>query len=191
MRELQRLADAVAPVVKRHARPEITPEQTGEGSLRVQTQAAVTDEEIRAMRERIHPRRVQTGAYAPPRVQTRTGATSDIEVPPSSPAAAEMIKQEKEVHRPMAPPPPPDAPVASRTRAQTRANAPASPISSRTRSKTTANLTQALAASYDLTNERMSAARLAGRKFPKHFFDVANAVLDADTGQMLNYRRLM
>ena len=134
--------------------------------------------------------RVQTGAGAPPRVLTSTGAASGNTLPPVPAEVKQEVRQVKapaevkqEVHQVKAPPT--EAPVLARTRANT------APIALRTQSQTTANLTQALAASYDLTNGRMSAARLLGRKFPKHFFDVANAVLDADTGQTLTYRRLI
>ena len=59
----------------------------------------------------------------------------------------------------------------------------------RTRSRVT-NITQALAASYDLGN-KSSAKRLSSRQFPRDFFNVAFAVLDATSGEMLNYRQLI
>ena len=82
----------------------------------------------------------------------------------------------------------------SRTRAADTVAAPRVPATSdgpasRTRSKTT-NLTQALAASYDLGN-KSSAQRLSSRQFPRDFFNVAFAVLDATLGEMLNYRQLI
>ena len=82
----------------------------------------------------------------------------------------------------------------SRTRAADTAAAPRVPATSdgpatRTRSRTT-NLSQALAASYDLGN-KSSAQRLSSRKFPRDFFNVAFAVLDATSGEMLNYRQLI
>ena len=52
-------------------------------------------------------------------------------------------------------------------------------------------MAQALAASYDLSRSSSSAKRLSGRRFPKDFFNVAFAVLDATSGQMLNYRQLL
>ena len=50
---------------------------------------------------------------------------------------------------------------------------------------------QALAASYDPSRSSSSAKRLSSRRFPKDFFNVAFAVLDATSGQMLNYRQLL
>ena len=52
-------------------------------------------------------------------------------------------------------------------------------------------MAQALAASYDLGRSSSSAKSLSSRRFPKDFFNVAFAVLDATSGQMLNYRQLL
>ena len=61
----------------------------------------------------------------------------------------------------------------------TRGRAPRPPASN-TRSRVNRNLQQALAASCDLNGVTVSASNLSRRHFPKDFFSVANAVLDAE-----------
>ena len=48
-----------------------------------------------------------------------------------------------------------------------------------------------MAAAYDLDGSAPSSKRLASRQFPRDFFNVAFAVLDKTSGDMLNYRQLI
>ena len=59
-----------------------------------------------------------------------------------------------------------------------------------TRLQGTQNLVQALGTAYDLGNAA-STQQLSGGCFPREFFNVVFAVLNAASGQMLNYLQLM
>ena len=91
--------------------------------------------------------------------------------------------------RSQTPPPPTAAPPALPL-----ATAPPQPrkgAAAGTQSRGTHNLVEALAASYDVTGTTSSSRCLSSRQFPRDFFHVANAVLDADSGTMFNYQQLI
>ena len=73
-----------------------------------------------------------------------------------------------------------DVPPARSTRSQTRAT------------RSMSNIAKAMCAAAAITNCRVSAHKAASRQFPAQLFHhMANAVLDKETGEMLEYRQLL
>ena len=78
-----------------------------------------------------------------------------------------------------------------RTRAQVKADQELANAILFTPGDQQAHLRTSLSVTSEMFDKPLSARSLSSRKFPSEFFEVANAVLDVETGELLNYRQLL